>query len=311
MYGYKEDSGMKEYIEYTPIVISCMFRDLKLARKLINAGADINLSVRSYKHMPEMEAVPPLYYAIAARDEDIVQLLLDTGADVNKYKGYKQFINLQKPEIELYSIVQPKYSINVPATSHRPSSPMTRILELYLMAGAKLNTTRWGHCFFYGRGKVYEANSPTTLHIPGPCFTCDTAVLLLQHGIDPDQYKLSDVLQQFAYHNLFDSRRKCVGFHIMLQTFIAAGYHYTSDDLDCSYTKTEMTENGINMDEPPSLKQSCRSIIRKQLRILNKDTSIFPPVNKLLIPLSLKDYLKLYNVIDLNKSLIQCTLKYM
>ncbi|XP_062604491.1 uncharacterized protein LOC134266296 [Saccostrea cucullata] len=311
MYGYTEVSINKEYLEYTPIIIACMFRDVELVRKLIDAGADINLPFRSYKHMSGEEGVPPLYYAIAARDVDIVKLLLDSGADVNKFKGYKQFINLQKPEIEQYSIFQPRYSINLPGISLPPPSPMTRILEVYLMAGAKLNTTCWGHCFFYGRGKVYEANQPTTLDIPGPCFTCDTAILLLQHGMDPDQYKLKDVLQQFSYHNLFNSRRTCVGFNIMLQTFIAAGYRYTSDDLDCSYTKTKMAESGISMEEPPSLKQSCRSLIRKHLRIINKDTTIFPPVNKLPIPTSLKDYLKLCNIIDIKEGLIQCTLKYM
>ncbi|XP_061171205.1 uncharacterized protein LOC133180747 isoform X2 [Saccostrea echinata] len=281
--------------------------DFKLAKKLIDVGADINLRVRSYE---QQEAVPPLYYAIRAMDADIVKLLLDSGADVNEYKGYRQCICLQKPEIERYSIILSKYSINLQATSDRTWSPMTRILELYLSAGAKLNTTRWGHCFFYGRGKVYEA-TPNPLGIPTPCFSCDTVVLLLQHGIDPDQYKLSDVLLQFSdhyYHYRYRFRRDCicVGFHILLHIFIAAGYHYTHDDLDSQDIQIKMKEYGFTMEEPLSLKHSCRSMIRKHLRILNKDTTIFPSVDKLPIPLSLKDYLKLYNIIDLNNCSIDC-----
>ncbi|CAG2222706.1 unnamed protein product [Mytilus edulis] len=46
------------------------------------------------------------------------------------------------------------------------------------------------------RGKVYEANQPTTLEICEPWFICTTAIMLLQHGVDPNLYKFGDVLCQ-------------------------------------------------------------------------------------------------------------------
>ncbi|XP_048743730.2 uncharacterized protein LOC125657117 [Ostrea edulis] len=303
MYGYTdENSVMKELREYTPLVIACMFHDVELVKRLIEEGADINLRPNEYRYTSTKEAVPPLYYAAAARDPDIVKILLNAGADVNGFRGRQQFINLQKPESELYSIIEPLYS--------RSSDSMATILDLYLAAGVKLNTTCWGPCLFYGRGKVYSANLPTTLNIPGPYFTCDTAILLLQHGVDPNLYKLRDVIQQFSSHNRYFRDENCVDFDTLLKTFLAAGYHYTNDDLDNRYIKEQLERHGVNAEEARSLKQTCRSVIREHLRTVSKDTSLFPFVEKLPIPESLKTYLKLCNIIDLKNISMKCKARF-
>ena len=51
-------------------------RDLKLAEDLIKEGADVNLCSLESK---TEKKVPPLYYATAARDAEMVRLLLNSG----------------------------------------------------------------------------------------------------------------------------------------------------------------------------------------------------------------------------------------
>lgn len=306
MYGYTEDNGMKVQKEYTPLVIACLYRDLKLATKLIKLGADVNLCPLENKFASE-EGVPPLYYATAVRDAEIVKLLLYSGTVVNGLKGRQQCLNLQEPEEELYSIFDvvqtgPRSGRNC----DRPQASLPTLVELYLEAGAKLNTTRWGPCLFYGRGRIFKANRPTTLNIPGPYFKCDTAILLLQHGVDPNMYNLSDVWFQFSGHNLYRSNDDCIQFRILLETFLAAGYHFTSVDVNNHFIREELKNVNVNVDEPISLKQMCRSAIRERLRKFTKDTTIFPAIETLRIPTQLKDYLKLHDIIVIESSTIHC-----
>lgn len=212
MYGCTENNGIKVHKEYTPLVIACMYRDLKLAKQLIKLGADVNLCAEENRFALE-EGLPPLYYATAVRDAEIVKLLLNSGAVVNGLKGRQQSLNLQEPIEELYSIFEIyRTHSRCGVDRDRPQASLPTLVGLYLGAGAKLNTTRWGHCLFYGRGRVFKANRPTTLNIPGPYFKCDTAILLLQHGVDPNLYKLSDVWFQFSGHNRYHyhSNGNCV-----------------------------------------------------------------------------------------------------
>lgn len=55
--------------------------------------------------------------------------------------------------------------------------------------------------FSHRRGRVFKANRPTTLNIPGPYFKCDTAILLIQHGVDPNMYNLSDCIVELIFEN--------------------------------------------------------------------------------------------------------------
>lgn len=307
MYGSSENNGIRVLKEYTPLVIACMYRDLKLATSLIKLGADVNLCPQENRFASE-EGVPPLYYATNARDAVMVKLLFNSGADVNGLKGRQQYLNLQEPVNELYSIFdinQGTYSRSAKSCS-RPQASLQVLVELYLEAGAKLNTTRWGPCLFYGRGRVFKANRPTTLNIPGPYFKCDTAILLLQHGVDPNMYNLSDVWFQFSGHNCFRSNNDCVHFSTLLETFLGAGYHLTSADINNRFIRENLKRIDVNVEEPVSLKQMCRSAIRQRLRKSSKDTTIFPAIDTIHIPTQLKNYLKLRDIIDICSSSIHC-----
>lgn len=307
MYGCSENNGIKVLKEYTPLVIACMYRDLKLATSLIKLGADVNLCPQENRFASE-EGVPPLYYATNARDAEMVKLLFNSGADVNGLKGRQQYLNLQEPVNELYSIFdinQGTYSRSAKSCS-RPQASLQVLVELYLEAGAKLNTTRWGPCLFYGRGRVFKANRPTTLNIPGPYFKCDTAILLLQHGVDPNMYNLSAVWFQFSGHNCFRSNNDCVQFSTLLETFLGAGYHLTSADINNRFIRENLKRIDVNVEEPVSLKQMCRSAIRQRLRKSSKDTTIFPAIDTIHIPTQLKNYLKLRDIIDICSSSIHC-----
>lgn len=79
-------------------------------------------------------------------------MFYESGADVNGLKGRQQSLNLQEPTEELYSIfdiMRRTYSRSA-ENCGRPQASLPVLVELYLEAGAKLNTTRWGPCLFYG-----------------------------------------------------------------------------------------------------------------------------------------------------------------
>lgn len=160
--------------------------------------------------------------------------------------------------------------------------------------------------FTHRRGRVFKANCPTTLNIPGPYFKCDTAILLLQHGVDPNMYNLSDVWFQFSGHSRFCSNNDCVQFSTLLETFLGAGYHLTSADINNQFIRENLKRIDVNVEEPVSLKQMCRSAIRERLRKSSKDTTIFPAIDTLHIPSQLKNYLKLRDIIDICSSSIHC-----
>ena len=63
-----------------------------------------------------------------------------------------------------------------------------------------------------------------------PFFKCDAAILLLQHGVDPNLYRLRDVRSQFSLHSGFKMSDGCLSSDAMLKTFLGAGYHITLDD---------------------------------------------------------------------------------
>lgn len=66
---------------------------------------------------------------------------------------------------------------------------------------------------------------------------CDTAVLLLQHGVNPNFYDIRDFFIQFGRHDTFN-HPSCVKFEQLLKTFIGAGYSFSRNDrLDSSLMK--------------------------------------------------------------------------
>lgn len=80
-------------------------------------------------------------------------VLFITGANVNEYKGRKQFQELIKPEEEKYSIFQmvpTDYFQSIYDQYDRPKASFRTLVQLYLNAGMKLNTTPWVPCLFYG-----------------------------------------------------------------------------------------------------------------------------------------------------------------
>jgi hypothetical protein len=79
-------------------------------------------------------------------------IIYSLGADVNGFRGRRHSINLQKPASESYSIIDLHYSrsMSLDPDPLITDDPLTTILDLYLAAGVKLNTTCWGPCLFYG-----------------------------------------------------------------------------------------------------------------------------------------------------------------
>lgn len=148
-------------------------------------------------------------------------------------------------------------------------------------------------CFYskiYRRGKVFKPIHETSSISPGLNFKCDSAILLLQHGVDPNMYNISDVWFQFSRHTRYSCFGGCVKFSVILETFLAAGYHFTSVDHSNRVIREKLRRFGVNFAEPNSLKQMCRSAIRERLRKSTKDTTIFPAIDTLQIPTLMRDY---------------------
>lgn len=78
------------YIFY--VLIDLRYRDLNLVKTLIKRGANVNLKNR---FVEEEEYVPPLYYATAVQDAEIVEHLLKSGKAYNlsneKKYDFKKF----------------------------------------------------------------------------------------------------------------------------------------------------------------------------------------------------------------------------
>ncbi|XP_063395782.1 uncharacterized protein LOC134680604 [Mytilus trossulus] len=297
--------------ELTALTIACLNNDVKLVKELINKGADVNLVARGDQHTNYDNSVPPIFYAANNRSVEIVKLLIDAGVDINRFQGLPQCINLQKPT-DSRAIIGPNRLQYFGFSRHSGGPQMfLKVLEQYLNAGVKLNTTSWGPCLFLGRGKVYEANRPTTLHISGPWFICITAIMLLQHGVDPNLYKFGDVLCQQRSHCMFSRQNDyCVDDRTFVATFLAAGYELTVADMNRyeNYHFKSGTDYQIVNDfgRTPRLKHLARTQIRKHIRSVNEDTSVFPVIDKLTLPTILKDFLKLYDVSPSDMSSVVC-----
>ena len=77
-------------------------------------------------------------------------IFFSTGADVNGNKGRFQYIDIQKPIGASYSIFHMPYFRTYSVSCERPLARIPTLVELYLAAGVKLNSTPWGPCLFYG-----------------------------------------------------------------------------------------------------------------------------------------------------------------
>ncbi|VDI36599.1 Hypothetical predicted protein [Mytilus galloprovincialis] len=276
-----------EPVELTALIIACLNDDVKLVKELIKKGADVNLVARGYQNQygNNENSVLPIFYAANNSSVEIVKLLIEAGVDINRFQGVQHS----------RTIIDPNNRFQYFGFSRHYFVPgrILKVLEEYLNAGVKLNTTSWGPCLFLGRGKVYE-KIITTLHYPGPWFICTTAVMLLQHGVDPNLYKLGDVLCQNMNHCKFS---RCIDEKTLEATFFAAGYDLTVSDTDYQIGNFGRTQR---------LKNLARTQIRKHIRSVNEDTSVFPVIDKLILPTILKDFLKLYDVSPFDMSSIVC-----
>lgn len=163
-------------------------------------------------------------------------------------------------------------------------------------------------CFIFVHRRGGELSFQYGFQIVNIRFQCDTAVLLLQHGVDPNLYNLRDVLLQFSTHRSY-TISKCIELQHLLKTFLAAGYNFSTADRKDDL-KERLKRYGVQNEEPAMLKQLCRTAIRRRLRIVTEDKTIFPAIDKLDIPQILRGFLKLHDVINLlNKSSINCKTK--
>ncbi|XP_063395777.1 uncharacterized protein LOC134680602 [Mytilus trossulus] len=313
----RNDRVLIKQIELTALTIACLFGELKLVKKLVENGANVDHPANGEQSSLEYHNnVPPIYCAAINCDIEILNILIDAGVDVNKFQGLPQDINIENPSdtraiIGPYSYPNTLWGLNKPSPDPKL---LIKVLELYLNAGVKLNTTSWGPCLFLGRGRVFTVKFPTTW-IPPPWFVCTSSVLLLQHGVDPNLYSLRHIMKQLGPHfKHFRKHDYCVKDKLFLRTFLAAGYRLTATDIKYVENKYIKDRFDFGKDDEfmqitgrlASLKHLARTKIRSHIISVNKDTSIFPAVDMLELPVTLKDFLKLYDVSPPDLSLVIC-----
>ncbi|XP_071180802.1 uncharacterized protein [Mytilus edulis] len=312
-------TGEEVDTELTALTIACLEHDVKLVKKLIQKGADIHLFAKGNGQKRSRNCGPPIYCAATKYNVEIIKLLIDAGVDINRFQGFRGGVNVSKSSDQHAIIGRPRREEFrcFFTDSSCPYGPgrFLKVLEQYLNAGVKLNTTSWGPCLFLGRGKVCTERSPNPLGIPEHYFFFTTAIMLLQHGVDPNLYTISDVLRQERRHQIIDRfdvnrNHNCIVRKSFVTTFLAAGYDLPISEMNhlekyCRRWDIDF-ELITDFGRPPSLKHLARTLIRKHIRFVNMDTSVFPVIDKLTLPTILKDFLKLYDVSPSDMTSIIC-----
>jgi hypothetical protein len=82
--GHKADANARDTdTDMTPLQRACVRRDIEpgIVRLLLAAGADVNAAIRPFTDL--QKGFTALMYAAATGQEEVVQLLIDNGANVN------------------------------------------------------------------------------------------------------------------------------------------------------------------------------------------------------------------------------------
>ncbi|CAG2256616.1 unnamed protein product [Mytilus edulis] len=138
--------------ELTALTIACLQHDVKLVKKLIQKGADVHLVPRGVRRFTETDNCgPPIYCAATHNDVEIIKLLIDAGVDINRFQGFNQFTYLPKSP-DKRAIIGPYRRDDFPFATYSflGHEMFLKVVEQYLNAGVKLNTTSWGPCLFLG-----------------------------------------------------------------------------------------------------------------------------------------------------------------
>lgn len=134
-----------------------------------------------------------------------------------------------------------------------------------------------------------------------PRYICTAAILLLQHGVDPNFYSFVEMINQHRHHLIVNRHStNCIDEETFLTTFLSAGYKFTTSDTNDIENELPSLKGTYELAKDhghvTKLKQLCRTNLRNHIRYVNKDTSVFPMIDRLRLPTRMKDYLKLWDV---------------
>ena len=79
-YEEEEEEELETY-GYNPLLAACLYSQIKIAKFLIERGANVN-------YIDTLDKATPLIYASKENNLQLVKLLVDYGADVNLHSGY-------------------------------------------------------------------------------------------------------------------------------------------------------------------------------------------------------------------------------
>ena len=178
---------------FTPLHLACEKGDLKMAKKLIELGANINIAAEASRwddqfeyeedfiYLGESETV--LHLAIFSGERDLIKYLIENGADVNARDGDGVTPLLKAMDGDLdFEIIELliKHGADITASNNDGLNAVhmaclkedSRFFEYFLTFAPDLN--------------VKTKDGSTMLHYAAKSGNMKVVKLLLDHGIDPN-----------------------------------------------------------------------------------------------------------------------------
>ena len=174
------------YQDETLLLRACRTRNLNAVDALLEAGADVNL--------PRRDSMTPLMLSACLKDEEMMGMLLDAGADVHAVRAHDHqsalLLAVQNQSLECVETLVKEKEVDVDARDKHGYSPllMACLINHPIMGQIAQCLVQWG-----ADVHQVEADSGRTLLMAAAnADAVDVARVLLDHGVDAELEDLDE-----------------------------------------------------------------------------------------------------------------------